>query len=471
MFTHTTTEEFALVGARPTISRRTLLLGGYYGVLLFIGFLGIAYGYIFSEVFYPGDKAPWIETAMTVLKLSWLIPLPYGLVNFYAYLRHPVKFDPKAPTITRSLGVKMYFRIITRGHNPHLVAESVSRAYRTLALQMRVSDWCIEVVSDQPLPLDERDGQMRLIVVPANYQPPNGAKYKARGLQYALEVSAARDEDWIIHLDEETGFDQYTVRAIHRFIYKQRRQIILGEQQYPKIGQGVIVYGKGQVQNWLTTLADSIRVGDDFGRFRLQFEHGKAWCGMHGSFIVVNNGIERKIGFDHGAGSSITEDSYFALVAQAAGIQFDFIHAYMYEKSPFTLKDFIKQRQRWFGGIWFCALSPTLPLKDRAILAAFMLMWSLSWTCPVMVIVNLLYPTGTPLWLGIGGGIAFAFTVWMYVVGFICTYDRAELKERYYFLLAAQILLVPLFSVMESVAVLYGLISPPKDFYIVQKEV
>jgi beta-1,4-mannosyltransferase len=470
MFTHTTTEEFALIETRPAVSRRTLLLCGYYGILLFVLVLGVSYGYIFSEIFFPGDKTPWVEAVMNILKLSWLIPLPYGLVNFYAYLRHPVKFDPQAPSITRSLRVKMVFRIITRGHNPHLVAESVQRAYHVLATQLRPSDWCIEVVSDHPLALDEHNGQVRLIVVPEDYQPANGAKYKARGLQYALEVSEVGDEDWIIHLDEETAFDQNTVRAIHRFIYKQRRQIALGEQQYPKIGQGVIVYGKGQVQNWLTTLADSIRVGDDFRRFRLQFEHGKAWFGMHGSFIVVNNAIERQIGFDHGAGSSITEDSYFALVAQAAGIQFDFIHAYMYEKSPFTLKDFIQQRRRWFGGIWFCALTPTLPLKDRAILAVFMLMWSLGWTCPVMVVINLIYPTGTPLWLGIGGGIAFAFTVWMYVVGFICTYDQAELKERYFFLLAAQILLVPLFSVMESVAVLYSLFFPPKDFYIVQKE-
>lgn len=468
MFTHTTEE--LVRASRPTLSRRTLLLGGYYGVLFVLTLLGIGYGYIFSEVLFPGDKAPWIETMMNLLKLSWLIPLPYGVVNFYAYVRYPVKFHEAMPPITRSLPVKMIFRIITRGHNPHLVAESVDRAYHELTAQMRFEDWRIEVVTDQPLELDARDGQVRQMVVPPDYQPPNGAKYKARGLQYALEGSTASLEDWIIHLDEETGFDARTLRAIHRFIYKQRRQVALGRQQYPKIGQGVIVYGKGVVQNWLTTLADSIRVGDDFGRFRLQFEHGKAWFGMHGSFIVVNNGIEQMIGFDHGAGSSITEDSYFALVAQAAGIEFDFIPAYMYEKSPFTVKDFIRQRRRWFGGIWFCALSPELPVKERVILAAFMLMWSLSWSCPLMVIVNLLYPTATPLWLGIGGGVSFAYTVWMYVVGFICTFDRADLKERYVGLLAAQILLVPLFSVMESVAVLYALLSPPKDFYIVQKE-
>jgi len=61
----------------------------------------------------------------------------------------------------------------------------------------------------------------------------------------------------------------------------------------------------------------SIRVGDDFGKFRLQYESQSPWIGMHGSFVVCSNAVERAVGFNHGIRGSITEDAYFALVAWA----------------------------------------------------------------------------------------------------------------------------------------------------------
>jgi egghead protein (zeste-white 4 protein) len=216
-------------------------------------------------------------------------------------------------------------------------------------------------------------------------------------------VSAATAADWLVHLDEETQFDRETVWAIFNFIQAETTAVRQKQRQWPRIGQGIILYGARGVVNWITTLADSIRVGDDYGRFRLQFEHGKAVFGIHGSFIVVNNGVEQQVGLDHGPAASITEDAYFALVAQSMGIEFGFIHTYMYEKSPFSVKDFIKQRHRWFGGLWYCALDKALPWRDRILLATFMVMWSVSWLCIAMVYINLLYPTGTPVWLAIAG--------------------------------------------------------------------
>ncbi|MBL8154551.1 MAG: hypothetical protein JNM70_10230 [Anaerolineae bacterium] len=34
-----------------------------------------------------------------------------------------------------------------------------------------------------------------------------------------------------------------------------------------------------------------------------------------------------------------------------------------------------------------------------------------------------------------------------------------------------QVAFIPIFSVMEAAGVLYGLISPPRDFFVVQKEI
>lgn len=454
--------------ARPKSRQRTL----HYVKLLIVTLLGVVYGAVMSEIVFPGDKQPVVELIMTLFKLAWLIPLPYALVNFYAYLRFPPFRRVPWQALGSSMSIKLCFRFVTRGNNLTLVAENVGEIFEVLSNLFTDEEWVIEVVTDMPLELHGwEDKLLKVIVVPPDYQAPNGAMYKARALQYALENSSAQPEDWIIHLDEETRFDSDTARAIHNFVREQRQKTALRRQQYPAIGQGVIMYGRGRVVNWVTTLADSIRVADDYGRFRLQFSHGKAYFGLHGSFVVINVAVERMIGFDHGVASSITEDSYFALVAQQLGVPFKFVPAFMYERSPFTIRDFIQQRRRWFGGLWMCVRYGETPFKERAILGGFMFMWSTSWLCLVMTIVNILYPTGTPLWLSLLAGLAFIYNVMMYLIGFFMTYRLSDGRLRYAGLLLMQIALIPVFSLMEGAAVIYALINPPSDFFIVQKEV
>lgn len=457
--------------AHSTFPTQPPLSFKYYGLLALATLLGLGYGLIFSDVFFPNDKPAPVYLVMTLLKLAWLVPLPYALVNFYGYFRCPVFRQPPPTPTYPPLPIRLYFRYVTRGNNPNLIQENVSAAYAILSQTLANGEWMIEVVTDIWFPLDEAvDPRVRVIVVPPAYRPPQGAKYKARALQYALEASTAHPDDWIIHLDEETRFDAQTVRAIHAFVAEQRFQLAQGEQPYPAIGQGAIMYGRGRVVNWVTTLADSIRVADDLGRFRLQFEHGKALFGLHGSFIVINHAVERLIGFDHGAAGSITEDSYFALVAQQLGIRFKFLPAFMYERSPFTIRDFIQQRRRWFGGLWLCVRAGAMSFKVRAVLGLFMLMWSLSWLCPLVTVVNLLYPTGTPLPLSLLAGLTFIYNVSMYVLGFLVTYHPQDGRRRFVQLLILQVLLIPFFSLMEGAAVIYGLIKPPAGFFIVQKE-
>jgi hypothetical protein len=141
------------------------------------------------------------------------------------------------------------------------------------------------------------------IVVPEDYRCLSGAKFKARALHYAILNSKARSQDWIIHLDEETRFTSETVQYCLAHCYSQDQMVQKGEKNYPDIGQGVIIYGSSfntTIENHITTLADSIRVGDDFGKFRLQYQSHYPWIGMHGSFVVCPNSVEQLVGFDNG---------------------------------------------------------------------------------------------------------------------------------------------------------------------------
>lgn len=69
------------------------------------------------------------------------------------------------------------------------------------------------------------------------------------------------DNDYVVHLDEETIMTENAVRGIINFA-------LTGKHEF---GQGLITYANEEIVNWLTTLADSFRVADDMGKLRFQF--------------------------------------------------------------------------------------------------------------------------------------------------------------------------------------------------------
>ncbi len=95
------------------------------------------------------------------------------------------------------------------------------------------------------------------------------------------------------------------------------------------------------------------RVGADLGLLRFCLRKlNKALFLFKGSFVVCQAGIERAVSFDNGAEGSIAEDTYFAMSALTKGYSFDWIEGEMWEKSPFSVKDFLQQRKRWIQGIF-----------------------------------------------------------------------------------------------------------------------
>lgn len=170
------------------------------------------------------------------------------------------------------------FRVVTRGDYPDLVRNNVIRNINTI-IDVGLENYTIEVVTDKSIDLPSRR-RIREIVVPKHYQTKTGALFKARALQYCLEdnVNELNDNDWIVHLDEETLLTQNCVRGILNFVSEGKHQF----------GQGLITYANnGAVVNWITTLADSIRVSDDMGKLRLQFRaFHRPLFSFKGSYVV-----------------------------------------------------------------------------------------------------------------------------------------------------------------------------------------
>ena len=403
-------------------------------------------------------------------------------------------FSPyKAPIEPLCFDFVIYIRYVTRGNSPNLVAGNVERAINIL-LQTGIPRhmWKVEVVTDNELYLSEKvdDPTVVEIVVPSSYKPKNGTLYKARALNYAISHSTAQSRDWIIHLDEETRFDVDTMRAILYHCAKETHLTFVEKKQdWPCIGQGPILYGRTMADssiggknvgegNWFTTLADSGRVSDDCGRYRVQYEFGEVWNGMHGSFVVVCNVVEEKITFDHGAEGSIAEDAFFAMLARAAGVHFAWIDAMMYEQSPFTISDFIKQRSRWLVGGTLVVRSCQVPIEHRSLMSVMTTLWSLMPLTYFSLFIAITF--GDPYdgktntyyyWL-----LPFlaCASLWNYTFGFFVTYSLRKLGViRFVTLFFIQMALTPVFGLLEVSAVAYSIWNYNKvstGFHVVEKD-
>ncbi|KAK9686132.1 Glycosyl transferase family 2 [Popillia japonica] len=86
-------------------------------------------------------------------------------------------------------------------------------------------------------------------------------------------------------------------------------------------------------------------------------------------------GAEKKVSFDNSMDGSVAEDCYFAMRALDEGYNFTFIEGEMWEKSPFTLWDFVQQRKRWLQGILLVVHSKTIPFRKKLLLAISCYSW------------------------------------------------------------------------------------------------
>jgi egghead protein (zeste-white 4 protein) len=177
------------------------------------------------------------------------LPLPLCIFHVCGLLFYNVFPEKQAIRGSPLLAPFISIRVVTRGDFPELVQRNVQRNMAT-CLELGMDKFIIEIVTDKALNLP-RHARVREIVVPNEYRTKTNARYKSRALQYALEddVNLLNDEDYIVHLDEETLLTESALRGILNFLF---------EGKHP-IGQGLITYANEEVYNWLTTLADSFR--------------------------------------------------------------------------------------------------------------------------------------------------------------------------------------------------------------------
>ena len=308
------------------------------------------------------------------------------------------------------------------------------------------------------------DPVFRVVVVPRSYTTPNGTKFKARANHYSHELrisqGEARDDVWILHMDDDTGVGPDTGASMARFINAQRRA---GEDA-KHLAQGVLTYPREHAVNRMTWLCDSVRPSCDITLFAVMTGSGTPRAGLHGELLLIRSSIEATIGWDFGP-KAIVEDAQLALhfSARYKG-RSDWFSGSCYGASPATMKDLMKQRERWAWGLIALAFNRTVPLRSRLLLMYNVSAWSLGLVQHVGVILAFgaligdlntspATPWVLPLWaLNVASG------VWMYWEGLKLNATVSVNGRRLWWEPIAVVGLIPVFSLFEGFAVFRGLL-------------
>ncbi|MFI5914152.1 glycosyltransferase family 2 protein [Dactylosporangium sp. NPDC051541] len=310
--------------------------------------------------------------------------------------------------------------------------------------------------------LAAEDGRVRVVAVPADYRTANGTRFKARAAHYAHELriheGEARDDVWVLHMDDDTGVGPDTAVAMARFVAEQRAAGADGKH----LAQGILTYPREYAVNRLTWLADSARPAEDVGRFSAWTGSGTPRAGVHGELLLVRASIEAAIGWDFGP-RSLVEDAQFALIfSDRYPGRSAWFGGRCYGASPARLKDFFRQRERWSWGLAALVFNGSLPLRNRILLGYSVLSWVIGplQNVAVVLLVGALIadpntsPTTVliiPLW-----AVNMAYVVWMYWEGLRVNASVSADGRRRWWEPLAVVALIPVFGLMEGLPGLRG---------------
>lgn len=393
----------------------------------------------------------------SVIWLVTLVPGILGLIGVILY-RHNEKLDDVKP-----IPNLVIWRIVSRGTNRDALVSTVNRVRAEMA-QTPLFPYVVEVVTDTP-PLLPTSDDLICLTVPTNYETPNRSKFKARALHYALVYSPLPTNAWLVHLDEETQPTSSGIKGICDMIAEEERSGQL------RIGQGALLYHRSWKEYPFLTLADSMRTGDDFARFYLQHRIGLTLFGLHGSYIVCRNDVEQSVGFDFGPVGSITEDAFWALCCMQNGKRSRWVDGYLEEQSTQSVMDFVKQRRRWYHGLILVSLYAPVRLEYRLSLLIFTVLWTFAPMGMIYTVLNLFLGCSTNEVIRALANFSLSVYATLYLLGVEANLKEHGIKgiiERIIWY-ALQIVLLPLFSLIESSAVFYALLKPETGFHVVQK--
>lgn len=197
-------------------------------------------------------------------------------------------------------------------------------------------------------------------------------------------------------------------------------------------------------------------------------------CGLNykSAFIVFQVGAERAVSFDNGLDGSVAEDCFFAMRAYKEGYSFNFVEGEMWEKSPFSLCDFVQQRKRWLQGILLVIHSKAIPLRYKLLLGISCYSWVTMPLSTSNVVLAALCPIPCPPLMDFVCAFIGAINIYMYVFGVVKSFSLYRFGMlRFLLCICGALCTIPFNILIENVAVMWGLFGHKHRFYVVNKEI
>jgi cellulose synthase/poly-beta-1,6-N-acetylglucosamine synthase-like glycosyltransferase len=191
---------------------------------------------------------------------------------------------------------------------------------------------------------------LKVVVVPAEYETPEGTGLKARALHYMVELrrlgfNRKPGRTFIVHYDEESVMEPGELRKLIHYLATTDKKLTEGPIFYP------LNYGNASI------LGQAVEAHRPIGCFECR---GVMEMGMplhlHGSNLVIEEELENKLGWDVGTLDGqpfVAEDHVFGVrtyLKEGPEI-FGWHGCVMLEQPPFSFKAARRQRRRWVMGV------------------------------------------------------------------------------------------------------------------------
>lgn len=326
----------------------------------------------------------------------WLFPIFVLCCIIYGYLRNRF-FWHQNPNLTSKIIIQ-----ITTLDNYDIVNRNIA-TIRSYDLCIPYEIW---IVTESSL-VNRYYGADKILRVSSEFV--SKAKYKARALDYSCKVRESLGINpmnvKILFLDDDTIPSKEYIETCHTADYDVMQGIL-----QPKLNYGTLY---SYVENMRTLACLSV--------CSIYQSHGHpVW--VHGEGICVKASTEQAVGWGFNLVSS--EDLVFGHKCAEKKMKWGFILKSFYITSPWTFRDFFKQRKKWLWGNAH-AISHLLNWKSKVRLLWFYLTGvSILWISTAATILDLtgnldfgslertLFYFSLFIWLGMYGYIGYLVGRW-----------------------------------------------------------
>jgi hypothetical protein len=426
-----------------------------------------------------------------IISVASFIAIPSAVAHVTAYLTWPpvwLEAYPDRSKLLEELGGKIYFRFhISRDAKPLAVKRAVDVAVDILQRAIPTTLFEIEVVTTKEIGVSSSCVSELVVPLEMNYKVQGSSGL----LNFATRASSATWGDWVVHLGSDSLLNVRAVDAVLAHCARETRLAALsgrGDTHVRRLAQGAVLPGITRTSNsfidgvesvfqWIPAMAECIRAGESYGALRMMYaKHSRVVAPIPNTYLVVPNELELAVGFADMDVHDGFELTAFALRCSNNGVKFSWLDAGVHVPIPTSnvWKLFKLRARDHHSALVLMRDESALDHSHRASLTLACVSAGFSTIAPVL-------SAFAPWCLRSSGADTFAVScivgfitacvTFKYAIGFYKSASVADLSQGvvsgaiyYNILFVLTIVLTPLFSVFEFIALCTSLFYDPKYF-------